>query len=273
MAKVKYDVSNVEDIQMNHAPVGVYRAKVADVDGPKQSSSGNPMLEVRFELTHDATGKASNGWAPVWYYPLLEHDHPLSQARLKEFLLAFGLRPKGTLDTDKLVGKSVQLRLKADTDQDGDYRPRIAKVMALPEADEAEAEEEPEEPEAEAEGDDDDLDLDSMDRTELKALIKDEGLDVRVLKKMTDDDIRTAILEAWPEDEDEEEADEEEDDEAEDEAEEEPEAEADEDEDDGYDSMSVAELKAELKERELATNGAKKVLIGRLRKDDGEEPF
>lgn len=261
MAKVKYDVTNVEDITQNHAPVGVYRAKVADVDGPKPSSSGNLMLEVRFELTHDATGKASNGWSPVWYYPLLEHDHPLSQARWKEFLLAFGLRPKGTLDTDKLVGKGVQLRLKADTDQDGEYRPRVAKVMAMPEQDEPEEDEE-----EESEAEDDDVDLDAMDRAALKAYIKEEGLDVRVLKKMSDADIRAAILEAWPDEEDEEEPDEEDEDEEEDE--EEPEAESD-----GFDEMSVADLKAELKERELPTNGAKKVLIARLRKDDGEEPF
>lgn len=269
MAKVKYDLTNVEDLTSDHAPVGVYRAKVASVDGPKPSSSGNQMLEVRFDLTHDATGKAlSNGnYMPVWYYPLLEHDHPLSQARLKEFMLAFGLKAKGTLDTDKLVGQSAQLRLKADTDQDGDYRPRIAKVMALVQQDE------PEEAEEEAEPDEgDELDLDAMDRAGLKAVIKSEALDVRVLKSMSDDDIRKAIVAAWPEDEEEEEEgadeeEEEEDDEGTGDA-----AEAEEGEDDGYDDMTVAELKAELKERELPSAGARKVLVQRLRKDDEEEP-
>jgi hypothetical protein len=275
MAKVKYDLSNVEDLTSDHAPVGVYRAKVASVDGPKPSSSGNQMLEVRFDLTHDATGKAlANGnFMPVWYYPLLEHDHPLSQARFKEFLLAFGLKAKGTLDTDKLVGQAVQLRLKADTDQDGEYRPRIAKVMALPQQDEPEeAEEEAEEEEGEEEGE---LDLDGMNRTELKALIKEEGLDVRVLKSMSDDDLRKAIVEAWPEEEEEEEDEEEGDEEEEEEAEEEDTTEAatEEDEDDGYDDMTVAELKAELKERELTTAGARKILVQRLRKDDGAEAF
>jgi hypothetical protein len=38
----------------------------------------------------------------------------------------------------------------------------------------------------------------------------------------------------------------------------------------GYTAMSVAELKAELKERELPTNGAHKVLVARLRADDQE---
>jgi hypothetical protein len=267
VAKVKYDLSDVEDVNQAHAPVGVYRAKISKVDGPKPSSSGNSMLEVIFDLTHDAAGKSLNGsFMPVWYYPLLAEDaHPVSKARTKEFMLAVGLKAKGTLDTDKLVGKDVQLRLKSDTDQDGDYRPKIGKVMALPEQDEPEDEAEPDEAE-----DEEEMDLDALDRAGLKAVIKEEGLDVKVLKKMSDDDIRKAIIAAWPEDEEEE--DEPEDEEEEDEAEEEEEAE-DEAEDDGYDDMSVADLKAELKERELPTNGARKVLIARLRTDDEKDPI
>lgn len=276
MARVKYDLSNVEDVGSNHAPVGVYRAKIKTVEGPRKSSSGNDMLEVVFDLTHDAAGKALNGnFMPVWYYPLLGNDvHPVSMARTKEFMLAVGLKAKGTLDTEKLVGKAVQLRLKSDTDQDGDYRPKISKVMAAAERNEAEPEEA--EPEAEAEEDDGDdaLDLDSMDRAGLKKVIKDEGLDVKVLKKMSDDDIRKAIVAAWPEDEEEEE--EEDEAEEEDDTEEEEddtEEEAEEAEGDGYEEMSIADLKAELKERELPTNGAKKILVARLRADDGDEPF
>jgi hypothetical protein len=243
----------------------VYRAKVRTVDGPKPSSSGNQMLEVIFDLTHDAAGKALNGsFMPVWYYPLLGADaHPVSKARTKEFMLALGLGAKGTLDTEKLVGKAAQLRLKSDSDQDGDYRPKISKVMAMPEQDEAEEEE------GEPDEGDDGLDLDSMTRAQLKALIKTEGLDVKVLKSMSDDDIRKAVVEAWPEDEEDEEEPDEDEEEEEDE-EDEAEAEAD---DDGYDDMTVADLKKELKERELKTNGARKVLIARLRADDGEEPF
>jgi hypothetical protein len=264
--KVKYDLSDVEDVNQAHAPVGVYRAKISKVDGPKPSSSGNNMLEVIFDLTHDAAGKALNGnFMPVWYYPLLAEDaHPVSKARTKEFMLAVGLKAKGTLDTDKLVGTSVQLRIKSDTDQDGDYRPKIGKVMALPEQDEPEDEAEPDEAE-----DEEEMDLDALDRAGLKAVIKEEGLDVKVLKKMSDDDIRKAIIAAWPEDEEEEEP---EDEEEEDEAEEEDEVE-DEAEDDGYDDMSVADLKSELKERELPTNGARKVLIARLRTDDEKDPI
>jgi len=271
LAKIKYDLSGVEDVQDGqHAPVGIYRAKVRSVDGPKQSSGGNPMLEVVFDLTHDATGKKlKEQYMPVWYYPILEHDHPFVKARLKEFLTAFGLKPKGTLDTDKIVGQTVQLKLKSDTDQDGEYRPKISKVMGLPESSEEPEEEPDEEPEEEEE--DEGVDLDALNRSELKKFIKDEELEIKVTKSMSDEDIREAIAEAMGEESEEEEP---EDDEPEEEEGEESEGEGEaEEEDDGYDDMSVADLKAELKERELQTGGARKVLIARLRKDDQEEPF
>lgn len=270
MAKIKYDLSDVEDVADGvHAPVGIYRGKVRSVEGPKDSSNGNPMLEVVFDLTHDASGKKlTEQFMPLWYYPILEHESSFVQARLKEFLLAFGLKPKGILDTDKIVSKSVQLKLGSDKDQDGEYRPRIKKVMGMASSDEPEAEEEPEEAEPEEpEAEEEELDLDDLDRAALKALIKEEGLEIKVFKSTTDDQLRESIAEAMGEGEEEEP----EEPEAE---EEEPEADAEpEEESDGFDGMSIADLKAELKERELPTNGAKKVLIARLRKDDQEEPF
>lgn len=266
MAKVKYDVSNVEDIaDRTPAPVGIYTGKVVKCDGPKPSSKGNQMLEVQFTLTHNGAGKKlkPNEFGDVWMYPILDHDHPFVQATLKEFLLAFGFKPKGVLDTDKILGQSVQLKLKSDTDQDGEYRPRIGKIMA---AVEDTGEEEPEDDDAEEDDDEEGIDLDALDRKQLRALIKEESLEIRVLKSMSDDDIREAIAEALGEDEEEEEPDDEEEDDEPDEDEEEAE-------DDGYDDMSIADLKAELKERELPSTGAKKILVARLRKDDGADAF
>jgi SAP domain len=265
MPKVKYDVSAFADAGTDaQAPVGTYLLTVEDIDGPKPSSNGNSMLEVRFRPTHNAQGeRLKDEFAPVWYYPLLDHDSPFVQSRTKEFFAALGMPLKGTLDTDKAEGMKVLGRLKSDTDQDGEYRPRIAKLMKVEQA------EEPDEEEAEAdeeEADEDAVDLDSLDRKGLKQFIKDEGLDVTVKKSMSDDDLRTAIVEAMPEDEEE---DEDEDEEESDEEETEGEEEAS----DNYDQMSVAELKAELKERELPTNGARAIIVQRLRKDDSGEPF
>ena len=280
MAKIKYDVTNVEDVaDREPAPVGIYRAKVVKAE-PKQSKNGNQMIEVQLTLTHDAAGKKlkPNQYGDVWTYPIMDHDHPFVQAQWKEFIKAFGLKPKGTLDTDKLVGDSIQVKLKSDTDQDGDYRPRVGKMMALADAPEEEPEDEPEpdEPEEdEEEGDEEDdeeaVDLDDLDRAGLKQFIKDEELEIKVKKSMSDDDIRAAIAEAMEDEDDDEDDDEEEDEDGGADADEE--GGDDEEEDDGYESMSIADLKAELKERELPQNGAKKVLIARLRKDDAEPAF
>lgn len=268
MAKIKYDVSDVEDLpDRTQAPVGIYRAKLTACE-PKTSGNGNSMLECQFHITHDATGKkVKEEYADIWEYPILDHDHPFVQNKLKNFLTAFGLKPKGQIDTDKLVGTSVQVKLKSDTDQDGDYRPRIAKFMAL--ADDPEQEEEPEEPEAEPEDEGEPIDLDALDRAELKKLIKDEELgtlaDLGITKATTDDEIREIIATAMGGDEPEPEPD--------DEPEPEPEEGDGDGAEDGYDDMSTKDLKAELAERELPTNGGKPALIKRLRADDGTDPF
>lgn len=274
MAKIKYDVSNVEDIaDRTQAPVGLYRAKVVKAEA-KKSAKDNQMIEVQYRLTHDGAGKKlKEEYGDVWDYPIIDHDHPFVKARFKEFIGAFGLKSKGDLDTDKLVGKSVQVKLKSDTDQDGEYRPRVGKLMSL--AQEEAPEEEVEESDTEEEDDDEEgIDLNDLSRAELKKLIKEEELEIKVLKSHSDDDIREAIAEAMGiEDEPEEEDEPEDDEEEEEEDADEEESEDEEEEGDNYDELSVADLKAELSERELKTNGAKKVLIARLRKDDGDDSF
>lgn len=77
----------------------------------------------------------------------------------------------------------------------------------------------------EPDADEDENDLDSLSRTELKALITEEELDVKVNKGMSDDDIREAIRQARPGSDYEEEGDEDEEAEPGDEGEEEEEEE------------------------------------------------
>lgn len=273
MAKVKYDASG-DIAETQNAPVGIYRAKIAEAIA-RDSNAGNPMIEIKWTLTHDASGsKVTEDYWPVRLYLMVADDRDYAKRGIKEFCQALGLKLKGTIDTDKLVGKEAQLKLKSDTDQDGEYQPRISKVLPLAEV---EAEEEPEpdeEPEAEAEPEpeEDAIDLDSMDRDELKKFIRDEQLgslaDLGINKATTDDEIREIIVNAMgdgeePEDESEPEP----------EPEEEPEAEASSNGKVDYTVWSVGDLKKELAERELPTNGAKAVLAARLAKDDGDEPF
>jgi SAP domain-containing protein len=271
MAKViKYgDVSGVET-DFVHAPVGLYHAKAAEVSARNSSNTDEPMVEVRFELTKDADGKKlKKNYANVWYYAPLDPEASWAR-RLKELVVAYGLKASGG-NLATIQNKEAMLRLKEDTDQDGEYRPRIAKILKAGSVEATEAEDEDveeEDIEDEAEEDEDEgVDLDEMSRAELKAFIKEEELDVKVLKSDSDDDIRAKISEFLEEDEEEEaEEDEEED--------EEPEAEAEEDEDEGdnYDSLTVADLRQECEDRELNSKGNKKALIARLRKDDESEP-
>jgi hypothetical protein len=118
------------------------------------------------------------------------------------------------------------------------------------EGEEPEAEAEAEEPEAEEDGYDD-MSMADIRKAARAAKIKTTGMR------------RAAIVEALRE-YDAEQADG---------AEEEPEAEAEADDD--YDEWDVEDLRTELKDRSLATKGGKRVLIGRLRRDDaeGDEPF
>jgi hypothetical protein len=257
---IKYgDTTGIEG-DFKQAPVGLYYLKCESIELVKSKNTGDPQFEVIFQPTKDANGKKlKERYGRLWYYA--PQDPGASWARrLKELVTAFGLKPKGG-NLGAIEGKECLGRLREDTDLNGDYRPNIGKLMKLPD----DVEEEADEDEDESDGE---VDLDEMTRAELKAYIKDNGLEVKVLKSMGDEDIVAAIQEVQVEDDEEEEEpeDEEEEDDEEDE-DEEPEAE-----EDNYDEMSLKALKQELEDRELETSGAKKVLIARLRTDDVSEP-
>ena len=260
MAKViKYgDTSGIETGQFKQAPVGLYYAKVASIEQKNSKNSDEPMVEVVFELTKDANGKKlKEQFGRIWYYAPLDVEANWAR-RLKDLITAFGLKSKGG-NLGSIEGKEAMVRLREDTDLNGDYRPTIGKVMKPQVADEDEDEEDEEV---------EDGNLDEMSRTELKRYIKDEELEIRVTTKMSDDDIRAAIQELIEEDEEEDE----DEDEEEDEEDIEDEADEDEEDEDNYDDMSLAELRSELKNRELESKGKRAVLIARLRTDDVEEP-
>ena len=275
MPKVlKYgDVSGVES-DFTPAPVGLYVAKVTAIEQKNSKNTNEPMFEVIFQITKDADGKKiKKTYGQLWYYAptTAEGVHPGYARRLKELVSAFGLKLKGG-NIAVIVNKECLIKLKEDSDLEGEYRPAISKLLKWDkdadvedEADEDEVEEDEDEDEEEVE--EDDGNLDELTRNELKLLIKSEELDIRVVKSMSDDDIREAIKEQMGEEDDEEEEDEEEEEDIEEEDEDEEEAE-----DDNYDSMSVAALRQELKDRELDSTGKQAVLVARLRTDDAEEP-
>lgn len=71
-----------------------------------------------------------------------------------------------------------------------------AEELANEAEEEEETEEEVEEPYEEEEAEEDGDEFDEMDRTQLKAYIKEKGLDIKVMKKWDDDTLREAIREA-----------------------------------------------------------------------------
>jgi SAP domain/Protein of unknown function (DUF669) len=148
--------------------------------------------------------------------------------------------------------------LKSDTDEA--LREKIAEALEIS-GDEDEEDEEEEEESDEEEEEEGLSELEGLDRDGLKKYIKDNDVEVKVLTKDTVETLRSKIADALGWDEDEEEEEEEE--------------ESDEEEVEPYDKWEIADLKTELKERGLKTDGRKTILVKRLEQDDAKdgEPF
>lgn len=272
MTKIAYDVTNVESSTGEQPKPGIYPATIASARQRDQKSDGSPAndIEIGFDL----------GPEYVRRFTYIQLDEA-SLWKMKELINALGLKGKGNLDLTKIVGKKVRVKINADS-YDGEYKGKVGTILkAKAGKDEEESEEEPETEEPEEDEDEDEVDLDELDRKELKAFISENDLDIKVTKGMSEDDIRAKITEALSEDDEEEEEDEddEEDDDDSEEGEEESEEEDEEEDEEGddYDTWTLAQLKSELKQRELTKKVKSPVTkdkaIKALRKDDNEEPF
>lgn len=344
MARFKFDVRGVEG-RGSTLPAGVYDGQITSADITKPDGK-----DERIELVVEVINNKDHNGKKLYEYVNLESE--AARWKLLELLEAVGVDDKhGTLDTDRqMKGKKIGVKTfvrPADDVRGFDEQSRIRRMFALDGANSAPAEDLSEvsaeaEPEAEGEGEeityeevarasrtelkglntefelgikvlrsmsDDDLraavmegleltppgasdeeepeeeeaeeseeeggitwtELQALDRTGLKQLNTKDQLGVRVVKSMTDDDLREAVAEALevevpaketPEPEEAEEAEEGE------------EAEATTPSDD-YDEWSEDDLREELGDRNLPPKGPKGVLIRRLRKDDAQEdkPF
>jgi hypothetical protein len=347
VARFKFDVRGVEGRGAT-LPQGVYDAQITSADITKPDGK-----DERIELVVEVINNKDHNGKKLYEYVNLESE--AARWKLLELLRAVGVdKDAGTLDTDKqLKGKKIgvktfvrpaddvrgfdeQARIrrmfpldganqaapaedlseeveeeaveeeggdeitaeevnKADRAElkqinaeaelgikvlrsmsDDDLRAAVLKALDLTPAEEPVEEEEDEEEEVEEEVEEESGlsfdDLSGMDRNELKKLNADQRLGVRVVKSMTDDDLREALAEALEidvpakmlPDEPEEEGEEEEGEEAEAAA---P--------TDDYDEWSEDDLREELGDRNLPVRGSKRLLISRLRKDDAQEgkPF
>lgn len=136
--KLKLDFTGVESFQ--RAAEGIHTVKIATAE-VKQSSGGNDMIVVAFEVT-----KGSDKGARV-YDNFVLTDTALW--KLKGLLQAVGMKADGKvqLDTDKLIGKVCQINVQHE-EYDGKLRARCESIMKFS---------------ADAEEDDDDEDLEDED--------------------------------------------------------------------------------------------------------------
>src|SRR5262245_53973923 len=111
MAKVKYDVTNVEpgtDFD-TPIPVAAYKMQISDATVGTSKASierGDPqeMITVEYEIVEDGEFKGRK----VWDYIVL---NDISQWKVRQLIDALGSKLKGTLDTDAIIGSRVLVRV------------------------------------------------------------------------------------------------------------------------------------------------------------------
>ena len=184
--KMKLDFTGVESFQ--RASEGQHTAKIVSAE-VKQSSGGNDMITVAFEVT-----KGDDKGARVYEnYPLVD----TALWKLKGLLQALGMKADGKvqLDLDKLVGKIVTIVVKHE-EYEGKVRAKIDEVKKFS----VEA--------ADDEDDEDEDDIDSEEEEDEEEEPKKKATTKKAAKKSEpeedeDDD------EDWDDDDDDEDWDEE----------------------------------------------------------------
>lgn len=128
MAVIKYDVADVATSGGGVQPQpAMYKGKLVSITNRKKKTDGTAISDL--EVVVDIGGE----YARLWTYIKLPDDPNWEVSahgwKLREFTDALGLPPKGGLDPKKLEGKQVLVKVKADTDQDGDYRGKIKNLF------------------------------------------------------------------------------------------------------------------------------------------------
>jgi|SRR5215472_1565609 len=129
MAVIKYDVSNVESGGGGEQPQpGLYAGKIRTMVPRTEKANGDPVRDL--EVTVDV----GEEYAPLWTYIKLPDDANYNETshgwKLRELTDALKLPAKGQFDPAKQVGKKVNVKVVADTDQEGGYRGRVKNLFA-----------------------------------------------------------------------------------------------------------------------------------------------
>jgi len=139
VAQIKYDVSDVEAGGGGEEPQpALYPGKIVGINHrTKKKNTDDPVndLEVVVDIGEQYTRK--------YTYIKLPGDPSFdnSKWKLREFADAIGLGASGTIDTGaaalKKLYKPVNVKIVADTDQNGEYRGKIKNLFAPAAADKA----------------------------------------------------------------------------------------------------------------------------------------
>lgn len=220
-----------EDVELDP---GRYMAVVQDAKLVDQSDKGEIACVFHLKIVGDS--EFAGGRCSVWQndvggeglkfllYTLRtlgyeDNFDDLDQKVLEEILEDISVSSPVVRVTAKRSGEYINLRIDkvfedmsaGDVSSDGSKKKTTTNTSSDGEEEEPFDGEEGEEEEEEEEEDDDLASkLDGMDRSELKLFIKEHKLKVRVMRKMSDDDIRDRILSEMQSDDEEEEEEEEE---------------------------------------------------------------
>lgn len=177
MPAVKFDVSGVETATFVQPQPGFYQARV--VAGPPSkptiiapSRAGNEMLTLVLQITE---GEYEDSL--LWHYVLLDGS---ADWKLKETLIALGLvtegkKEKGELDSDKIIGTKLGVRVEAGS-YNNEYQARVKSLHPTETPDE-------EEDLSESSSTNDDDDYDSWTIGELREELKNRELSADGKKK------------------------------------------------------------------------------------------
>lgn len=190
MAKIKYDVTNVEAGGGGEQPQpGLYNGKIVSVNHRKKKTSGDAVSDLEVVVS------PGEEYARLWTYIKLPDDPNYDEVahgwKLREFTDAVALPPKGEIDPEKLKGKSVTIKVSADTDQDGEYRGRVKNLFRPGDAGDAASSSS-----ASSNGDGEYTreELEAWDDDDLKAELKDRELTIS--GRYSKDKAIEALLEA-----------------------------------------------------------------------------
>jgi hypothetical protein len=120
VAKIKYNNTDVEPGTFKQPTPGLYTMAITEAN--HRDENGKNDIEVILEVVGGEFDKAK-----IWSYVGLSEA---SAWKFRELTDALGLPPAGELDTNKLIGKKMKVKVNADQWQ-GEYRARAGRFAPL----------------------------------------------------------------------------------------------------------------------------------------------